>query len=259
MKKLFGKDSGAVAGVGGISVHQPPCSSDWFVRSQNSIVRPVLSWNHAGKPPTVGLVLMGPMRSSAALALCAAGSRTAIAARAPTSFFTLNCFICLYSLVKCFTFGTADKRGPSPSRGREGAGSACLRFCGPAVRSREVIDAGARPALPLAGCAVDQGRLVEHVTMKVPGLPGTGCDAHLALLASALVMTANCAATTSAIVSAATSPRDSVLFMVLSLQDLAHERVGATTYLNEPCQSLCQQGKPLCFQGADEKAERTSG
>src|SRR5512141_1189552 len=69
MKKLLGNDSGATAGVGGISVHQPPFSSAWLSGSQNSIARPVLSWNHDGKPPTLGLVLMGPMRSRAAWAV----------------------------------------------------------------------------------------------------------------------------------------------------------------------------------------------
>src|SRR5512140_603954 len=69
MKKLLGNVSGATDGFGGISVHHPPLSSAWFAGSQNSTARPLLSWNHAGKPPTLGLLLIGPMRSSAAWAV----------------------------------------------------------------------------------------------------------------------------------------------------------------------------------------------
>jgi hypothetical protein len=63
------------------------------------------------------------------------------------------------------------------------------RVCGLAGLCREFIDAGARPALPLAGCAGDQGRLVEHVTA------------------------ADWAAAMSAIVSTAVRSRDAALFI----------------------------------------------
>src|ERR1700749_4749192 len=80
MKKLFGKDSGNVLGCGGISTHQPLSSSVWFLRSQNSMATPVASWNQLGKPPTVGALLMGPMRVSRAWAGNAANINAAAVA-----------------------------------------------------------------------------------------------------------------------------------------------------------------------------------
>src|SRR5512140_635728 len=79
MKNGEGNDSGKT-GPGAISVHQPPSSSAWLWRSQNSIVTPVVSWNQVGKPPMDGALLTGPMRSSTACAGAAARASTAAAA-----------------------------------------------------------------------------------------------------------------------------------------------------------------------------------
>src|SRR6185369_1851141 len=92
MKNGFGNVSGNT-GPGGIRVHHPFVSSDWFISEQNSIVIPDLSWNHEGKPPTAGLLSMGPMRSRAACAMN--GLRAAAAISAATPLLRLGVFIVL--------------------------------------------------------------------------------------------------------------------------------------------------------------------
>src|SRR5512140_751017 len=85
MKNGLGNDSGKT-GPGAIRVHQPPSSSAWLLRSQNSSATPVVSWNQVGKPPMDGALLTGPMRSSTAWAGAAAARARTTAAEITDRF-----------------------------------------------------------------------------------------------------------------------------------------------------------------------------
>jgi hypothetical protein len=76
--------------------------------------------------------------------------------------------------------------------------------------------------------------------MKLPGLPGTAREEHLAALASALVTTANWVATARAMVKAAIGARDFDLFMVVFPWGCAHEIAGAKEHKHESCRLFNQ-------------------